>query len=96
MNEERKPFWPWVAILLLGLPLMYVASFGPACWLAGRKVVPVAFVARAYPGVIRMVLMTCCHPNKPFWRIVYGYLRLGSERGARIPLECWHSGEMTP
>jgi len=33
MSEERKrPVWPWVAFLLIGLPVLYVASFGPACW----------------------------------------------------------------
>lgn len=34
MSEERKnPVWPWIAALLIGLPVLYVASFGPACWL---------------------------------------------------------------
>lgn len=31
MNEERNPVWPWIAALLIGLPVLYVASFGPAC-----------------------------------------------------------------
>ena len=35
MREEREnPVWPWVVVLLIGLPVLYVASFGPACWLA--------------------------------------------------------------
>ncbi len=33
MSEERKPLWPWIAALLVGLPVLYVASFGPVCWL---------------------------------------------------------------
>src|SRR5262245_19380213 len=34
MGEERKKagFWPRVVALLIGLPVLYVASFGPACW----------------------------------------------------------------
>jgi len=34
MSDERKPVWPWIVALLIGLPVMYVASFGPACWFA--------------------------------------------------------------
>ena len=33
MNEERKKLaWPRIVAGLIGLPLLYVASFGPACW----------------------------------------------------------------
>ena len=31
-----KSVWPWIAGLLVGLPVLYVASFGPACWLTSR------------------------------------------------------------
>ena len=34
MSEERTPVWPWIAALLIGLPALYVASFGPACWVS--------------------------------------------------------------
>jgi hypothetical protein len=36
MSEERKRagVWPWIVALLIGLPVLYVASFGPACWFA--------------------------------------------------------------
>jgi hypothetical protein len=36
-NEQRKPVWPWIAALLVGLPVLYVASFGPACWWFSRS-----------------------------------------------------------
>ena len=37
MSEERKkPVWPWIAALLIGLPVLYLASFGPAYWLTGN------------------------------------------------------------
>jgi hypothetical protein len=32
MSDRNKPLWPWIAALLIGLPMLYVASFGPACW----------------------------------------------------------------
>src|SRR5262249_50699782 len=30
MSDDRKPVWPWIVTLLVGLLVMYVASFGPA------------------------------------------------------------------
>ncbi len=37
MSEERKkPVWPWIVAMLIGLPVLYVLSWGPACWLAVR------------------------------------------------------------
>jgi hypothetical protein len=38
MSEDgKKPLWPWIAALLIGLPVLYVASFGPACWLIATE-----------------------------------------------------------
>ncbi len=39
MIEERKKagLWPWIVTLLIGLPVLYVASFGPACWILSRR-----------------------------------------------------------
>jgi len=37
MNEKRKKrVWPWIVALVISLPVVYVASFGPGCWIAGR------------------------------------------------------------
>ena len=34
MSEpQKKPVWPWIVPLLIGLPVLYVVSFGPVCWL---------------------------------------------------------------
>jgi hypothetical protein len=35
-NERKKRTWPWIVALLISLPVVYLASFGPACWIAGR------------------------------------------------------------
>ncbi len=56
MSDERKrPIWPWIVALLIGLPMLYVASFGPACWLADRDVVDFTSVLRAYPLLYRSI-----------------------------------------
>jgi hypothetical protein len=33
MPDERKPLWPWIVALLIALPVLYVALFGPSFWL---------------------------------------------------------------
>src|SRR5262245_26252898 len=37
MSDERKPLWPWIVALLMGLPVMYVASYGPRTWYIVRR-----------------------------------------------------------
>ena len=37
MIDERKPHvWPWIAALLIVLPVLYVLSIGPMNWLNQR------------------------------------------------------------
>ena len=36
MSDERNPIGPWIVTLLIGLPMMYVGSFGPAYWIEAR------------------------------------------------------------
>ena len=37
MSDERHPIGPWIAALLIALPVLYVASLGPACWIEARQ-----------------------------------------------------------
>jgi hypothetical protein len=50
MSEERRKshVWHWVAASLVGLPALYVALFGPACWLAASMPSLRPTVAQAY------------------------------------------------
>ena len=46
MSDERKrPMWPWIVVLV---PVLYVASFGPASWLASWEVLPLDTTSRLY------------------------------------------------
>jgi hypothetical protein len=36
MSDRKRPLWPYIVALLIGLPVLYVASFGPACWIVSR------------------------------------------------------------
>lgn len=39
-DHKRRPLWPLLAAALIGLPMLYVLSFGPAYGLASRDVLP--------------------------------------------------------
>src|SRR5262245_37953381 len=51
-SDRKKPFWPWIVGLLLGLPVLYVASFGPACWL--KEAGAVRFSLQAWRPLARL------------------------------------------
>lgn len=36
MIENPKPLWPKIVVTLALVPVLYVLSFGPACWLVDR------------------------------------------------------------
>ncbi len=39
MSDDRKTsVWPWTMAILIGAPVLYVASFGPACRLAAENI----------------------------------------------------------
>ena len=75
MSEERKPrsVWPWIAALLIGLPVLYVASFGPACWLSSR----LGHGAGILPVIYRPIVRNMEH-SKPNWSSY-------SSPGAKLP-----------
>ncbi len=52
-DDQKKPLWPWTVALLIGLPLVYVLSIGPACWISAHKGGTTArgVVSRAYRPV---------------------------------------------
>jgi hypothetical protein len=75
MSEERKnPVWPWVVSLLVGLPVLYVASFGPACWLVDTGRLAARPAAKFYKpllsidayGATNWYAGVCCRYN-PSW-----------------------------
>ncbi len=47
-SDHKKSIWPWISALLIGLPLLYVASFGPACWLHEWKRIGESSIPSAY------------------------------------------------
>lgn len=76
MNSDRKQpsvaFWATVA---LSLVLLYVASFGPACWINQRTGVGHDFVWIAY----RPMWWMMCSRNKSLRRLVFRYAKFGAK-----------------
>jgi hypothetical protein len=55
MSEERKPpLWPWIAAALIGLPVLYVASFGPACWIVSHSNEDLPVLPKFYVPLARL------------------------------------------
>jgi hypothetical protein len=52
MDDERRPLWPWIAALLIGLPALYVLSFGPACWISSRKDSGASMIPVVYAPIV--------------------------------------------
>ena len=73
MDNERKPLWPWIMALLVALPVLYVLSFGPACWLNERGFLGMNAVSSVYSPV----LATAENGRLP--KIIEWYARLGAK-----------------
>ena len=53
MSDDRKSHvWPWIAALLVGLPITYVVSFGPACFLGHKNVISARAIKMTYRPII--------------------------------------------
>ncbi|HEY3965895.1 MAG TPA: hypothetical protein VGM05_15150 [Planctomycetaceae bacterium] len=73
---NRHERWAkWALALVIVLPMLYVGSFGPACWLACDRHISQTFVAQAYRPIIRLAnaspdpirnAITTCSGDRPF------------------------------
>ncbi len=76
VNRRRERWAKWALVGLIGLPVLYVASFGPACWLVDRGLIarqpvfnlyyPLASAATLAPGPVSNAIYnwgTVASPN---------------------------------
>src|SRR5262249_14434636 len=72
MTDERKTrVWSWIVALLIALPVMYVASFGPACWLCENRTLNQQSAWIAF----RPLTWLCAHGPKPVRASLRQYAR---------------------
>lgn len=63
MSEERKPFWPWIVALLLGVPVLYMLSSGPMQILAFRRTEERTLLSGGTVSVIYVDDQGACWPK---------------------------------
>ena len=87
MNDDRKtPLWPWIVALLVGLPVLYFASVGPAFWLHRRM----GIGGRTILVVYRPVLDAFA-PESRCQELLESYILLGVERDTAL---CEQDGDI--
>jgi len=80
----------WTAIAVALLPVLYVAGFGPACWLASadKMTPPVGrAMCRVYDPLLKHVLLS----DDASWsvRALYWWSSVGSADGDVYDLSCY-------
>lgn len=68
MDDKQKTQRAWIVATAVLLPVLYVASFGPACWMVDRGWIPVEPTAAVYSPVF----FTDAHP---VYEALYHYSR---------------------
>jgi len=79
MNDERKPVWPWIVALLMGLPILYQLSLGPWVWVLSHHVLPAPielWLARMTPTYAAPSNFLYDHGPRAAQRIVDWYMDL--------------------
>lgn len=52
--NRRERWAKWTLAAVLNLPVLYVASFGPACWVSSRSGTGGSVVSSAYQPILRL------------------------------------------
>ena len=76
MSEERKiRVWPWITAGIL-LPVLYIASFGPACWITSQLDPEESAI-----GTIYWPVLETCWQGEQSWGWILWYAHLGAHSG---------------
>jgi len=79
--NRRERWAKWTLAVVVGLPLLYPVSFGPACWLFGGKGMP--FISRSLARDLYKPLVNLAIAKKPpMGPALWWWSALGCERGA--------------
>jgi hypothetical protein len=85
MTDRKKPGWAfWATVVLLSSSVLYVLSFGPACWLSNDGMISSTTITTVYPGLWQVVM----RGPQPFRRWLRWYVNLPkSWQGEADPLK---------
>ena len=68
--NRRERWAKWTLAAVIGAPVLYVASFGPACWLCQQLILP----QRAAWIIFQPLTWLCVHGQSPMKEVVRSYL----------------------
>jgi hypothetical protein len=81
--NRRERWAKWTLAAVVGVPTLYIMSFGPACWISSRVTVGVPVV-----NVVYLPMMRIENVSPEFIQDgILWYSRIGSARGW-----CWSGG----
>ena len=89
MGEDRRPLWPWIVALLIGLPVLYVASFGPVCWLSSRTGNQHSGTVATVELVFQPLLRLAVEGPEPICDWVTNYAQVGAQPEWCFRSSCW-------
>jgi hypothetical protein len=100
MSEPRQNhIGLWLAGLLIGLPVLYVASFGPACWWFSKEATPEFSLRRAdvidvprslapqAPQAYWPLGWLAANGPRPITRMLFWYATAGGQQLVHLPCD---------
>ena len=83
MTDRKKPGVAfWATVVVVAMPLLYVLSFGPACWAAHRGLAEPRHVSLAYEPLLALT-----DEDDPEWiskTLFWWATTCGGERGYHV------------
>jgi hypothetical protein len=74
-DDWKKPLWPWIAALLILLPVLYLLSMWPLLWLFSRDMIP-NWSRQVLSVYIIPINYACERAPKPVQEAVTEFVRL--------------------
>lgn len=74
LTRRSRRFW----ILAMTIPMLYLASFGPACWISGLVQPEAEFVNLAYPHLIKIMWH---RSSLGYESLLWRYVTVGADCG---------------
>lgn len=89
MDKKRTSAWVWIVVVIIGGPLFYLASFGPACWVAGNTGVGANVVRVCYLPFFKRVVPSGAlnEPPDSVAEAIRWYAALGIRSGKCLWIE---------
>ena len=84
---KPRPLWPLLTAALIGLPVLYDASFGPSCWITNRlgSTTGAGIVSRVFDPAIRLG-----SHSESVLQFAGWYSEVGAAVGWKWQVHQWH------